>query len=118
MKNYNTFGVMIDMSRNAVMSLDSLKRFFPLLKKMGYNCVFLYTEDTYEVDGEPYFGYMRGRYSKAELKEIDDLGASMGIEVIHAHSKRCGIECQRMIYFKPCNTEPHHYIGHRMGFRE
>lgn len=82
MKNYNTFGVMIDMSRNAVMSLDGLKRFFPLLKKMGYNCVFLYTEDTYEVDGEPYFGYMRGRYSKAELKEIDDLGASMGIEVI------------------------------------
>ena len=82
MKNYNTFGVMIDMSRNAVMSIDGLKRFFPLLKKMGYNCVFLYTEDTYEVDGEPYFGYMRGRYSKAELKEIDDLGASMGIEVI------------------------------------
>ena len=82
MKNYNTFGVMIDMSRNAVMSLDGLKRFFPLLKKMGYNCMFLYTEDTYEVDGEPYFGYMRGRYSKAELKAIDDLGASMGIEVI------------------------------------
>ena len=24
MKNYNTFGVMIDMSRNAVMSLDGL----------------------------------------------------------------------------------------------
>ena len=42
----------------------------------------LYTEDIYEIDGEPYFGYMRGRYSKAELKEIDDLGASMGIEVI------------------------------------
>lgn len=40
---------MIDMSRNAVMSLDGLGRFLPLLKKMGYNCVMLYTEDTYEV---------------------------------------------------------------------
>ena len=33
MKNYNTFGVMIDMSRNAVMSLEGLRRFFPLLKR-------------------------------------------------------------------------------------
>jgi len=59
---FDTFGVMIDMSRNAVMSMEGLKSFLLLLKKMGYNCVLLYTEDTYEVDGEPFFGYMRGRY--------------------------------------------------------
>ena len=82
MKNFDTFGVMIDMSRNAVMSLDGLKRFLPLLKKMGYNCVMLYTEDTYEVDGEPYFGYMRGRYSKTEMKEIDDFADGLGMTVI------------------------------------
>ena len=81
-KKFDTFGVMIDMSRNAVMSMDGLKRFLPLLKKMGYNCVMLYTEDTYEVDGEPYFGYMRGRYSKAEMKEIDAFAESLGMTVI------------------------------------
>lgn len=80
--SYRTLGVMIDMSRNAVMSLDGLKRFLPLLKKMGYNCVMLYTEDTYEVDNEPYFGYMRGRYTKEEMKEIDAFSASLGISVI------------------------------------
>lgn len=82
MKNFDIFGVMIDMSRNAVMSIDGLKRFLPLLKKMGYNTVMLYTEDTYEVDGEPYFGYMRGRYSKEEMKEIDRFAESLGITVI------------------------------------
>ena len=82
MKHFDTFGVMIDMSRNAVMSMDGLKRFLPLLKKMGYNAVMLYTEDTYEVEGEPYFGYMRGRYSKEEMKEIDAYAASLGITVI------------------------------------
>ena len=82
MKNFDTFGVMIDMSRNAVMSLESLKRFLKLLKKMGYNCVMLYTEDTYEVEGEPYFGYMRGRYSVAEMKEIDAFATSLGMTVI------------------------------------
>ena len=82
MKSFDYFGVMIDMSRNAVMSMDGLKRFLPLLKKMGYNCVMLYTEDTYEVDGEPYFGYMRGRYTKAEMKEIDAFATSIGMTVI------------------------------------
>jgi hypothetical protein len=82
MKNFETFGVMIDMSRNAVMSMEGLKRFLPLLKKMGYNCVMLYTEDTYEVDGEPYFGYMRGRYTKVEMREIDDFASSIGMTVI------------------------------------
>lgn len=80
--NFDALGVMIDMSRNAVMSMDGLKRFLPLLKKMGYNTVMLYTEDTYEVDGEPYFGYMRGRYSKAEMKEIDAFAAGLGMQVI------------------------------------
>ena len=82
MKSFDTLGVMIDMSRNAVMSVDSLKRFLVLLKKMGYNMVMLYTEDTYEVDGEPYFGYMRGRYSKAEMKEIDAFASDLGFTVI------------------------------------
>lgn len=82
MKDFDTFGVMIDMSRNAVMSMDGLKKFLPLLKKMGYDCVMLYTEDTYEVDGEPYFGYMRGRYSKAEMKEIDAFARGLGMTVI------------------------------------
>ena len=82
MKHIDTLGVMIDVSRNAVMSLDGLRRFLPLLAKMGYNCVMLYSEDTYEVDGEPYFGYMRGRYSKEEMKELDAFAESLGITVI------------------------------------
>ena len=81
-KNFDTIGLMIDMSRNSVMSMEGLKRFIPLLKKMGYNMLMLYTEDTYEVDGEPYFGYMRGKYTKAEMKEIDAYAKSYGIKII------------------------------------
>ena len=79
---YDTFGVMIDLSRNAVMSLDGWRKLLPILKKMKYDTVFLYMEDTYEVEGEPYFGYMRGRYSLEEMRELDELGASYGIEMI------------------------------------
>ena len=81
-KKYERLGVMIDMSRNAVMNVKALKEYLVLLKKMGYNSVMLYTEDTYEVEGEPFFGYMRGRYSVAEMKELDEFANNIGVELI------------------------------------
>ena len=81
-KKYDSLGVMIDFSRNGVMTVPALKNFLTIIKKMGYNTLFLYMEDTYEVEGEPYFGYMRGRYSIEEMKEIDEFCASIGIEAI------------------------------------
>ena len=65
------FGVMLDMSRNAVMRPEEVKKIMTILHGFGYNMLQLYTEDTYEVDGEPYFGYLRGRYSKEELTGLD-----------------------------------------------
>ena len=79
---FKSFGVMLDVSRNAVINVDTFKWYLPLLKKMGYNCVFLYSEDTYYVEGEPYFGYMRGRYTEAEMRELDEFASSIGVEVI------------------------------------
>ncbi len=76
------FGVMIDASRNAVMNMKTLKGFTTEIKKFGYNSVMLYTEDTYEVEGEPYFGYMRGKYTANEIKEYDAFCKSEGIELI------------------------------------
>ena len=83
MKNtIKTLGVMIDCSRNGVYTVETLKTMFSLLAKMGYNYVQLYTEDTYEIEGEPCFGYLRGRYSKADLKELDAAAQACGLELI------------------------------------
>lgn len=82
MGNIRSLGVMVDCSRDAVYTVGSLKKYISLLAKMGYNSLQLYTEDTYEADGEPQFGYLRGRYSKAELKELDAYAKGVGIELI------------------------------------
>ena len=83
MKNsFRKMGVMPDCSRNAVMNVETMKKFISVLAKMGYNEVQLYVEDTYEVDGEEKFGYLRGRYSKAELKELDDFAFGLGVELV------------------------------------
>lgn len=76
------FGVMMDMSRNAVMKPEQVVEYAKILKSFGYNMIQLYTEDTYEVDGEPYFGYMRGGYTQAELKFIVDECEKLGVEVV------------------------------------
>lgn len=82
MKDYKHFGVMLDCSRNAVMKPNEVKRMIDCLEKMGYDTLELYTEDTYQVSDEPYFGYLRGRYTGEELKEIDAYAAAHGIELV------------------------------------
>lgn len=74
-------GIMIDCSRNAVPNIEYLKEFIRKSALAGYNALTLYTEDTYEVKGEPYFGYLRGRYTYKELKDLDDYADYFGMEM-------------------------------------
>ncbi len=80
--DYNLFGVMLDCSRNAVMKPQEVKRFIDILEKMGFNALELYTEDTYKIPDEPYFGYMRGGYTQEEIRDIDGYAKEHGIELI------------------------------------
>ncbi len=76
------FAAMLDCSRNGVIKVNKVKEFIDILSKFGYNALELYTEDTFEVEGEPYFGYMRGGYTKAQIRELDLYAKERGIELI------------------------------------
>ena len=75
------FCAMLDMSRNAVMKPEQVKKFIDILHSFGYNSLCLYMEDVYEIEEEPYFGYMRGRYTQKEIKDIVSYCANKNIEV-------------------------------------
>lgn len=79
---FETLAVMVDCSRNAVLNLRSAKTLMTQLAVMGFNAILFYTEDTYEIAEYPYFGHMRGRYTAEEMKELDDFGSKLGLEVI------------------------------------
>lgn len=81
-REINSNGIMIDCSRNAVLKVDAVKEMMRKISVMGHNMVMLYTEDTYKLDDYPYFGYMRGAYTKEELKERDSYALLFGIELI------------------------------------
>lgn len=79
---YDLLGAMPDASRNAVPTVGTVKRYLRILAAEGINALMLYTEDTYELEGYPYFGHLRGRYTDAEIREIDDYADLLGIELI------------------------------------
>ncbi|GIO27082.1 beta-N-acetylhexosaminidase [Ornithinibacillus bavariensis] len=79
---FETIGPMFDLSRNAVLKTETFKDLIRKLAVMGFDSAMLYMEDIYEVRNEPYFGYMRGRYSQVELKSLDDYAHNLGIELI------------------------------------
>lgn len=75
------FGVMVDISRNAVLRPQAIRKLIRLSALMGYSFVGLYMEDTICLPGEPYFGYQRGAMAAEELKELDRYAAGLGLEL-------------------------------------
>lgn len=79
---FDNCGIMIDVSRNAVLKVETVMDIIRYMAKMGLNQLMLYTEDTYKIDEYPYFGYMRGAYSVEEIRQIVDYADIFGIECV------------------------------------
>ena len=79
---FETCGISIDLSRNAVLKVSTFQDVVRRIALMGLTSILLYTEDTYRMEKYPYFGYMRGAYSEEELREMVDYAEIFGIEAI------------------------------------
>lgn len=80
----DTLAAFVDCSRNAVLKTETVKNFIMDIAALGYNELYLYTEDTFEVKEYAYFGHLRGRYSEEEIKDMDSFALEYGIELIPA----------------------------------
>lgn len=67
---------------HSVINVETVKQVIRSHAMMGYNYLELYTEVSYEIPSEPYFGYKLGKYTQKELKEIVAYAEKFGIEVI------------------------------------
>ena len=79
---FENLGLQVDLSRNGALRVSALKELMDMLVLMGYRQLYLYLEDMYCVPDRDYFGYMRGRYTPEELKELDDYAADYNMELI------------------------------------
>ncbi len=81
---FSHLGYLIDVARDAVPQVKTLKQQALNLALSGFDQIYLYLEDLLEVKDEPFFGHLRGRYSKQEIQELDAYCKSIGVELIPA----------------------------------
>ena len=81
---FDICGGMVDLSHGALMNVDSLKSCMRKMAMMGLNMFLFYREESYYVPEYEYFGYMRGRHTDEQIKELDDYAYDLGIEIIPA----------------------------------
>lgn len=81
---FEVMAAMLDVARNGVPTVAMVKQMIRRLASMGYNELWLYLEDLFEIPEEPYFGRGRGCYRQAELHEIALYGDHFGVTVVPA----------------------------------
>lgn len=79
---FENLAASFDMSRGGVLTVSAMEIMLCRMAVMGYTEVMMYTEEVYEIDGYPFFGYLRGKYSKDELKHLDEYASNLGIELV------------------------------------
>ena len=103
-KKVKHLGYLVDTARNAVPTIDTLKKLMLRLASFGYDRLYLYTEDVMEIENEPFFGHLRGRYSFDEMREIDSFAADHGIEVIPCIQTLAHLNCMfKWSEYASCN---------------
>lgn len=82
--HFNELIGMIDLARNAVLSVEFLKQEICRLAGLGYTEIWLYLEDEFEIPSEPYFGLQRGRYTQEELHQLALYADKLGVTLVPA----------------------------------
>ena len=80
--HFDMIGVMLQATGVCIPTVAGVKKFADYIALMGYDMLMLYTEYTLTLEGRPYFGYMAGKYTDDDIREIDDYCYSYGIELI------------------------------------
>ena len=77
-----TLGYMLDVSRDKVPTMDSLRRIVDVIADLGYNQFQLYTEHTFAYRGHETVWKDASPMTPAEIRELDDYCWQRGIELV------------------------------------
>lgn len=79
---FKRFSVFVECSTGSTPKVQTLKNYIDLISAFGYNEMYLGCTDAYKIDGEPYFNYKRGGYTKEELRLLDAYAKRRGVTLI------------------------------------
>ena len=79
--SFEKLGVLVS-SCGTLRSVETLKNFMDYIAKLHYNTLYLDITAGYGLEGEPFFAYLRAKYTDDEMKELDAHAKSLGITLI------------------------------------
>lgn len=82
--DFKEMGLMLDLSRGKVFTVDTIKKIATNAKAFGYTYINIYIEDLITLDDYPQFGYLRGKFSDSEIREIVSHCEQLGLEIYPA----------------------------------
>ena len=80
-RKFEKLGVLVS-SCGTLRSVNTLKRFMDYLAQLNYDTFYLDITAGYGLEGEPFFAYLRAKYTNEEMKELDAHAKSLGITLI------------------------------------
>jgi len=75
-------GFKLDTSSGGVPQMERLQDLTVSLSLYGYGTLFIYMEDTFVVENEPFFGYMQKRFTYEDFVILGKTAKSLGIEIV------------------------------------
>lgn len=111
-RKLNSNGIMPTLGAS-IMKPSTIKDFVRRMAQMGLDSMYMYMEDAYKMEKYPYFGYMRGSYTKEELIDMDSFAQKFGVELIPTIQTLGHLACTlRWRYTQPMrDTEKSLYVG-------
>lgn len=79
--DFKNRGLLLDVSRGKMPTLDYLKQLISMLSDMKYNILQLYCEDKLALDHHPLLGELTGAYTEAQIRELDEFCNAHFIEL-------------------------------------
>jgi hexosaminidase len=106
-------GTQVDMARGPVPNLAYLKRIVRTIAEFKLNALFVYMEESFQLDGQPLVGLLSDTLSRQEWKELVAYAAKYHVEIIPAN-EACGHlhKLLRFEQYSPLAELPH---GHGLA---
>lgn len=84
MRKYDDMNVLLNLRGNGVPTMATLKKLADYFSAMHYKGIYFGFSGVFELKDEPRFGWLRGRYSKADIIEFDKYCETKGIRLMPA----------------------------------
>lgn len=79
---FEKLGFLLSPTGGMLYNVKTVKKLIDYLSELDYNTLYMDFTAGYAIEGQPFFCYLKAKYTKEEFKELDDYALSKSITII------------------------------------